>query len=663
MTYYKYQPRDPQIQVNWAEAAQNVTNILKEEQRVRTEKKSAIDEATRNFQDQLNTQPQGQSTSIREWGLKFGESAQKQLLMQEQLLKSGMLKPSDYTVMRQNLTDGTDQAFGLMQKYQDVFAGKMERMKSQDITMSSQKLEQWAMANAEGFANFNNSELVINPETGKVSAAMMRMNSETGLRELTQDPNQFVAVSSLQGQILQEYDEFDSNEAANKFVEETGAWTMLERIVGSRTQAGQVLSKIDPFNKTLSEEDRKLLGIDEAQGEAINYYLEAENAMITGLFANPYNVTSMLTENVVMSPNGKVYDFTYDETEAKNDASLILMRRDGNGGMTPVFDTSINPHAKEQQDEVRAYMRNSIRNKVSRDQKSQTVNDWQRSTPPTASSIKTKKEDEANMNYLGAMSKLFSGTTAEVNEAINTLRSANTDIKDIDRNGDDIIVSFNSARGNETISFRGDDDTQLTEAAWIKANTNFFRKKTMDNIGDYLKGWEDKNFAPESVGFGGSDVKSKESAELAFNRKIDTILNVKTFDVTDSEGNYDDDVVKDNVKNALQSIPGGHQYTVTDFSFGEGITIENGNFSYEIDLSDKDKAPGNITRALKDLKIQILKNATMGEDNQEAYMFFLQDEQKESITRGKSSRRETQTKVKEGGLGDAGAGWNPGVTK
>ena len=660
MTYYKYQPRDPQIQVNWAEAAQNVTNILKEEQRVRTEKKAAIDEATRNFQDQLNNQPQGESTSIREWGLKFGEAAQKQMLMQEQLLKSGMLKPSDYTVMRQNLTDGTDQAFGLMQKYQDVFAGKMERMKSQDITMSSQKLEQWAMANAEGFANFNNSELVINPETGKVSAAMMRKNSK-GLRELTKDPNQFVAVSSLQGQILQEYDEFDSNAAANTFVEETGAWTMLEKIVGSRTQAGQVLSKIDPFNKTLSEEDRKLLGIDEAQGEAINYYLEAENAMITGLFANPYNVTSILTENVVMSPDGKAYDYTYDETEARNDASLILMRRDGNGGMTPVFDTSINPHAKEQQEEVRAYMRNSIRNKVSRDQKSTSVNDWQRATPPTASSIKETKDDESNMNYLGAMSKLFSGTTAEVNEAINTLRSANNDIKDIDRNGDDIIISFNGGRGNETIRFRGDDETQLTEADWIEANTNFFRKNKMDNIGDYLKGWEDKEFASESVGFGGSDVKSKETDEFAFNRKLDTILNVKTFDVTDSEGNYDDDVVLDNVRNALQSIPGGHQYKVTDFYVGEGITIKNGNFKYEIDLSDKDTAPGNITKALKDLKIQILKNATMGEDNQEAYMFFLQDERKESITRGKSSRRKiknTQTEAKEGGLGDAGAGWN-----
>ena len=184
MSYYKYKPRDPQVQVNWTEAASNLTAVIQDEQNLRNEKKAAIDEGTRQYQDQLNNQPQGQSTSIREWGLKFGSQAQDQMLMQDQLLKSGMLNPNDYTVMRQNLVDGTDQAFSLMEHYQEVYANKMERMKSQDIATSSQAIEVWMMENAEGFANFNNSQLAINPETGKVTAAMMRTNSKTGEREL-----------------------------------------------------------------------------------------------------------------------------------------------------------------------------------------------------------------------------------------------------------------------------------------------------------------------------------------------------------------------------------------------------------------------------------------------------------------------------------------------
>ncbi|MGB2507404.1 MAG: hypothetical protein ACPIFP_06760, partial [Candidatus Poseidoniaceae archaeon] len=59
---------------------------------------------------------------------------------------------TEFLTARQNLQDGTDNAFTLMQEYQDVYAKKMERMKSDNPDMSSQQLEVWLMENAEGFA-------------------------------------------------------------------------------------------------------------------------------------------------------------------------------------------------------------------------------------------------------------------------------------------------------------------------------------------------------------------------------------------------------------------------------------------------------------------------------------------------------------------------------
>ena len=382
MSYYKYKPRDPQVQVNWTEAASNLTKVLSDEVDFRNQQKAAIDEATREYQKQLNNQPQGESTSIREWGLKFGDQAQKQMMMQEQLLKSGMLNPNDYTLMRQNLVDGTDQAFSLMEHYQEVYANKMERMKSQDIATSSQALEVWMMENAEGFANFNNSQLAINPETGKVTAAMMRTNSKTGERELTKDPNQFVAVSALQGQILTEYDEFDVGAVSSKFVEETGAWTTVEKLTGSRLKAGQLLTSIDPTSKTLTEADRAALAKaypGEDMASIIDIYLSAENAAIDGIFGNPYNLTSVLTENVVMADNGKNYTFTYDEAEANLNPEMILMERQGERNV-PVFDKSRNKHAVEQEKAIRAWMRVDIRNKINKEEKAVSVKDY---NPPT----------------------------------------------------------------------------------------------------------------------------------------------------------------------------------------------------------------------------------------------------------------------------------------
>jgi hypothetical protein len=44
MSYYKYNPRDPQVQVNWTEAAANLTSTIQDEVTLRAEKKGAIDD-------------------------------------------------------------------------------------------------------------------------------------------------------------------------------------------------------------------------------------------------------------------------------------------------------------------------------------------------------------------------------------------------------------------------------------------------------------------------------------------------------------------------------------------------------------------------------------------------------------------------------------------
>ena len=49
-TYYDYQRRDPESRLDWNEVGRNFTDMLQEEQQVRQDKKAAIDESTREFQ-------------------------------------------------------------------------------------------------------------------------------------------------------------------------------------------------------------------------------------------------------------------------------------------------------------------------------------------------------------------------------------------------------------------------------------------------------------------------------------------------------------------------------------------------------------------------------------------------------------------------------------
>jgi len=92
-TAYKYVERQAEDNINWAEVGSNFNNMLKEEMRVREEKKAAIDEASREYQRVLNNVPQGENQDLNGFAIGFADDLQKQMLMQETLLKSGQLTP------------------------------------------------------------------------------------------------------------------------------------------------------------------------------------------------------------------------------------------------------------------------------------------------------------------------------------------------------------------------------------------------------------------------------------------------------------------------------------------------------------------------------------------------------------------------------------------
>ena len=129
-TFYKYAERSAESQVNWAEIGKDMTDMLRQEVAVREEKKAAIDEATRRYAEELSNAPQGEHEPGSTEALRFADQATKYMLQQEKLLKSGLLDPRDYMIARQNLTDGTRQAFGAMKEFQAKYGELMERAKT-----------------------------------------------------------------------------------------------------------------------------------------------------------------------------------------------------------------------------------------------------------------------------------------------------------------------------------------------------------------------------------------------------------------------------------------------------------------------------------------------------------------------------------------------------
>ncbi len=349
-----YVGKDPSEQINWAEVGANFSGILKEEARVREEKKAEIDRSTREMLRTLDDAVTGDSANMNNWSLEYAEKAQQQLLMSNALLKNGQLKPKDYTMIRQNLSDGTDQAMTLAQEYQNEYSVKMARAKANPGTTinpetgkpitGSQELESFLMASSEGFGNFNKSQLVINNKTGRVLVGFT--NPTTG--ELESDPNKLVGINNLRNRIKGKFDAYDMTSAVTKAKTEVfGQFTTINAKLGSLYQKGLITSISGPAFRTQSNIDlmvKKGL-ITKEEGELIGLQAKTEDLWAESQLSNVYNVSSLLTNNLGgFAPNGEKYTFTWNADE-EDENTILLKEVDGN--VVPDFDSEIGRKNRE----------------------------------------------------------------------------------------------------------------------------------------------------------------------------------------------------------------------------------------------------------------------------------------------------------------------------
>jgi hypothetical protein len=271
--------------------------------------------------------PQGASKTINEWALSYSTDAQEARLLQDKLLKSGKLSMRDYLTQRQNLMDGTTQAFSLVKEAQDIFKGKWDRRKSGE----SQYLEQFIMEEMEGFGNFEKTRLYINPLDGKVSVAHMEEEVVDGnkIYKMSSNPNKFSEISILRNRIKTNFDNFNVQDAMKGFVEGLGEEIKTVEIIKNNIDSTGLISEVLDITK------RENLP-ESAQG-VINKFEAAETKILQSYLANPYNTSSILTENLRFSnENNEQYNYTWSESDAKSNPNLILLKNE-NGMVVPKF--------------------------------------------------------------------------------------------------------------------------------------------------------------------------------------------------------------------------------------------------------------------------------------------------------------------------------------
>jgi hypothetical protein len=283
-SYYKFAEREADSFVNWAEIGKGLTDMLQEQVKIREDKRTAIDQATRENLKRVAEAPTGDHTSLNTWTLEYADNAREAILLQDRLLKSGALKLKDYTVMRQNLNDGTDELFSVIKNYQNAFKEKRDRMISNDPANKSQAFEMDLMAYSEMFGDFSKSKAIIDPNNFMVNVGIMEPDPENqGVMKVGKQ----IAPSGFLKKIQNtKVDYFDSNAAADAASKSFGGFT--ESTI-------QDLSRLQ--GKVVTIEDvRRRPGYEEAINEELNSF-----------FSNPFNMTSILTNDLVKDKNGNAY--------------------------------------------------------------------------------------------------------------------------------------------------------------------------------------------------------------------------------------------------------------------------------------------------------------------------------------------------------------------
>ena len=463
-TYFKYAEQSAESQVNWAQVGKSVSDMLSEEVKIREQKKAAIDDTFQKDMKNLAEAPQGKWQDGNKFTNDYAHGLTQMQLNDYKLLKSGQMNVQDYTLRRQNYVNGTNTLFDLQKSYQNVYDDRMQGI----LSGKYQAMTGAEMAQVEGFKDFSNSRAVIDPYTGIVNIGKMVKNPTTGVMELSKD---VVPVNVLKGKINTPIPAWDADGAINGIVGKLGESADFLYNAADTTRAGTIT---------------KLLGLGALQGEyakvgkdgkplypqfkdSIDNINKGLNDAISSQFSNPYNISSVLTQNLGGKYNQDSY--TFDKDVAASDKGKILLKIDATTGLSTLDKES--PNFKAQEQEARDWVKGQMLSKMDAKREMTTTG-----TTPFAPR-ETEGEREGRIGRKTAVvdaqtiGALWGGSPAEIQKAVTRFRDMNPNILEVTRGRSGVSVTLVGPDGltqTRDISFYAPDGrTVLSQEEFIQS--------------------------------------------------------------------------------------------------------------------------------------------------------------------------------------------------
>ena len=411
-TAYKYQERDLDSQVNYADVGLGISNLITDQLATRKAKKEAYDDQVREYEKYAKQFPTGEDVGVNSWTSAYSTDMTQKTLEQYRAFKNGQVSEREHVEFMANIKNSTESMFNASQVFQDAYALKIERMNSADPNKRSQGLEPWLMEQNENYLNYADTKPVID-KYGQVQ--LMRKNNGGSLEYLT--PEQLNNRSKAQ------YNYFNSDAELTRM--EVGLGDEMIQTLKAAT-VGKVGSIQDIQDKEIKEGFHK----------AVDDYINSLDA--------PINISSVLTNDI---GGAYVNNFTYSIDEATADPNKILLKvpkgREGN----PEPDFTSTENGKNQEKEVKAWLKRQLIEKLDKKigiEQTGAVGYAPQQQEWQMLYNRGKGEEKIyTKNVVTNLSKLWGGTPEEVQAALPYFKSKDPTIQKITRENGVLLVTKN----------------------------------------------------------------------------------------------------------------------------------------------------------------------------------------------------------------------------
>jgi hypothetical protein len=426
--------------VDWGTVGKELTDTINTIRDERETQKAEIEKGQVDSMNTLGEFDQYNNKSLNESVLEGSEWSKNALSTQFDLMRRGLITPSEYKRFEQRSKD----SFSSLKGNLDNFATHYDEASLRVQNGESNIGEMAVNASISGLANLGQYELSGNPATGELCYIKAGVNPETNEPYDPKDPANQISLAVINSRINQKMDYVATSDAALGEVDKLG------EVVDATILAQQGVKTMEDW--------RLLEGSEEMMDRMIGVITNSDSQKLSILQEAGYNSE----------------DFTQDPAVAAEDPSKILMTPDPNRSGAFVFEFN-----EEQEEKIRRNAELALEAQIS--QKAGFVKGFAEQKETALEAGQTRELEVAH-GYMNSLRDFIilgkagasSGAQNLVNEVNKNLAEGDSRIETIDREVDanGKVTSFIIRRADKTskpIDVTGMNTTQAMRALYGEA--------------------------------------------------------------------------------------------------------------------------------------------------------------------------------------------------